>query len=96
MTPVNLLKDDKIKDLHKSIKKIISEAVVHRGTSLGTGLSNFKSFHDLGTHQNYLAVYGRNKESCKRCGEKIFKQVVCQRGTYTCPKCQPLPKGHEL
>jgi len=91
-----LLKDEKIKELHKSIKKIISEAVTHRGTSLGTGLSNFKSFHDLGTHQNYLAVYGRANEPCKKCGEKIFKQVVCQRGTYTCPNCQTLPTDREL
>ncbi len=96
MMQANNLKIEKIKDLYESIKKILSDAVVHRGTSLGEGLSNFKSFHDLGTHQNYLAVYGRANEPCKRCGEKIFKQVVCQRGTYTCPNCQVLPIDHEL
>lgn len=90
------LKGEKIKDLYRSIKKILGEAVIHRGTSLGDGLSNFKSFHDLGTHQNYLAVYGRANEPCIRCGKKIFKQVVCQRGTYTCPNCQVLPIDHEL
>jgi formamidopyrimidine-DNA glycosylase len=90
------LTQEQIKTLYNSIKKILSLAVKNKGTSLGSGLSNFKSFKDLGTHQNYLAIYGKNKSLCNLCKTTIIKLTVCQRGTYLCPNCQHLPKDHVL
>jgi uncharacterized Zn finger protein (UPF0148 family) len=43
---------------------------------------------------NYApAVYGRGDEPCKRCGTRIVRMVVGQRGTHFCPRCQPQPRG---
>ena len=39
---------------------------------------------------NFPAVHGREGEPCFRCGTRIEKTRVGQRGTYYCPACQPL------
>lgn len=41
-----------------------------------------------GQYQNHLKVFGRQNQPCLKCGEKIVKVTVAQRGTYYCPKCQ--------
>jgi endonuclease-8 len=40
-----------------------------------------------------LAVYGRRREPCRRCGTPIAwaRAGVPARGTYWCPRCQPEP-----
>ena len=37
-------------------------------------------------------VHGREGLPCPRCGGTIVKSRVNNRGTYTCPKCQPQPR----
>ena len=46
-----------------------------------------------GSMQEEFRVYGRDGEPCRRCGATIAKTRVGGRGTWFCPRCQPLPPG---
>ena len=71
--------------LHRAVRKVLREAV-HSG---GTTLSDYLDPRDRrGTFQWKLHVYGRQGEPCFRCGDRILKSVVAQRGTHWCPRCQ--------
>jgi len=37
-----------------------------------------------------LAVYGRARRPCRRCGTPVERAVQAGRSTYWCPRCQPL------
>ena len=45
-----------------------------------------------------LWVYGRNGESCRRCGERIRMRIQGPdaRVTFWCAVCQPMPDGSEI
>jgi formamidopyrimidine-DNA glycosylase len=43
-----------------------------------------------GEMQREFAVYGRDGEPCTRCGTPIEKIRTAGRGTWYCPRCQPL------
>jgi len=60
----------------------------------GSSISTYLAYNKIkGNYQNYLEVHTRAGEKCSRCKSKIVKSKVQGRGTYTCPKCQPLPKS---
>jgi len=46
-----------------------------------------------GSMQEEFRVYGRDGEPCRRCGATITKARVGGRGTWFCPRCQPLPSS---
>ncbi len=46
-----------------------------------------------GSMQEEFRVYGRDGEPCRRCGATIAKTRVGGRGTWFCPRCQPLSPG---
>jgi formamidopyrimidine-DNA glycosylase len=70
-----------------SLREILEESIIHRGSTLGD-----KMYIDLygkeGTHQNYFRVFGRDGQPCPRCREKIVFTEIGGRGTFYCPKCQ--------
>ena len=74
-----------IKKLYDCIPKILQEAIKHRGTT-------FKDFRDSdgkkGNYTNFLQVYDRDGEICRRCGSIIKKTRVAGRGTRCCLHCQ--------
>ncbi|MCD6083644.1 hypothetical protein J7J59_06015 [Candidatus Aerophobetes bacterium] len=41
-----------------------------------------------GSYEQHLNVYGREGQSCPRCGAKIRRITLAGRGTYFCPNCQ--------
>ncbi|MFO7831974.1 MAG: zinc finger domain-containing protein, partial [Desulfuromonadaceae bacterium] len=41
-----------------------------------------------GYFQQQLLVYGRDNEPCSECGEILRKEVIGQRSSWFCPKCQ--------
>ena len=43
-----------------------------------------------GSMQDEFRVYGRDGEPCPRCRATITKTRVGGRGTWFCPRCQPL------
>ena len=86
--PANSTSRRKAGLLHGAIVETLDSAVRNAGTTLrdyrsGTG--------DQGSNQHHLKVYGRPQgSSCVRCGTKLKRLVVGQRGTTICPRCQRL------
>jgi formamidopyrimidine-DNA glycosylase len=59
----------------------------------GTTLRDYRRTDGAtGEFQFELSVYGRDGEKCTRCGSRIRRIVVSQRGTHFCPRCQRAPR----
>ena len=71
--------------LTNSIKKILTDAINHGGTTLND-FSNVDG--SPGYFYQILSVYDRKGMPCNRCNGTIKKIVQNQRATYYCPKCQ--------
>jgi formamidopyrimidine-DNA glycosylase len=76
---------EQTKILHRSIRRVLKEAVYRGGTSISDYLD---PRHRKGTFQLVLGVYGREGKPCLNCGTPIKKDTVAQRGTHWCPHCQ--------
>ncbi len=75
--------------LHDNIITELAKAIEAGGTTIR---SYTDAFQKTGAFQFELDVYGQTGEPCKRCGTKIQKIVVGQRGTHFCPQCQQVVK----
>lgn len=82
---VNALKDDEKIRIFEGIKKILLEAISHRGSSVD-------AYIDVdgkqGGHEPYLKAYRQNGKPCPRCGAIIERIKLGGRGTHFCPSCQ--------
>ncbi|HEX9104814.1 MAG TPA: bifunctional DNA-formamidopyrimidine glycosylase/DNA-(apurinic or apyrimidinic site) lyase, partial [Polyangia bacterium] len=71
--------------LHAAIVAALADGIANRGTS-------FSDYVDAdgqsGGNQHALAVYGRQKAPCKRCGAAVRRIVQAGRSTFFCPRCQ--------
>ena len=75
--------------LHAAIVGVLSEAVRKAGTTLGETSQDYVDSDGVpGGFAEFLAVYDREGESCRRCGAPIRRIVQGQRSTYYCPTCQ--------
>ncbi len=83
----NTLTHDQAKTLRENIIKEIATATEHKGTTVHTYKN---AFGDAGGFQDYLKAYDHGGEKCPRCGTKMVKIKVAQRGTTYCPHCQEL------
>ncbi|NVK23001.1 MAG: bifunctional DNA-formamidopyrimidine glycosylase/DNA-(apurinic or apyrimidinic site) lyase [Kangiellaceae bacterium] len=67
------------------IKQVLSKAIAQGGTTL-------KDFTQADGSPGYFAqqlhVYGREGEACLSCDSPIKRQVIGQRSSFYCPKCQ--------
>jgi len=83
--PAGSLTSAELKRLHGSTRHTLRRAIENCGTT-------FSDFQDArgveGSYQQFLAVYDRDGETCRRCGESIRRVVQQQRSTYHCPGCQ--------
>ncbi len=83
------LDDAELEKLFKAIKHVLSIGVQNRGTSLGSGKTNYRDVEgQSGGHREEVKAYGRAGKPCGRCGILLEKTVVAQRGTTFCPNCQ--------
>lgn len=86
---IDKLTSKQISELHHAVIKVLQKGIEHRGTSLGAGKTNYYSTSgESGGNQYYLNVFRRHGKECLRCGTKIQRIVVAQRGTHFCPECQ--------
>ncbi len=83
----NNLTDQQITRLRENIIDEIAIATEHHGTTVH---SYTNAFGHAGDFQNELHAYGRVGKPCERCGTKLVKIKVAQRGTTFCPHCQQL------
>lgn len=76
-------------DLLAAARDVLTRAIDARGTTLR---DYRRPDGSEGEFQIRLSVYGREGEPCPRCGGKIVKFEVAQRGTHVCPRCQRRPR----
>ena len=73
--------------LATAVREVLSEAITQGGTTLKD--SSFSDAHgEFGYFQVKLAVYDRAAQPCPVCGARIRRQVIGQRSSYFCPRCQ--------
>jgi len=78
-----------IRQLHKAMRKVLTEAISSRGSSI----SDFVDSYGLpGNFQQRHRVYDREGKKCFRCGTLIRREIVAGRSSYFCPRCQPAPR----
>jgi formamidopyrimidine-DNA glycosylase len=82
---VKSINDKEKKLLYKGIKKILTDAVNHYGSSVGDFV---RPTGDWGTYGLLHKVYGRAEEKCKACGAIIKAIKFNGRTGSFCPKCQ--------
>jgi formamidopyrimidine-DNA glycosylase len=84
------LKRPEIARLHRSIRKILEEAILLGGSSL----SDFVNAEGVcGEFQIRHRVYQREGRKCTRCRAKIRRIIVAGRSSYYCPHCQRAPRS---
>jgi formamidopyrimidine-DNA glycosylase len=79
------LSSGRVARLHASIREVLTAAIEQRGSSISDYVD---SEGEPGGFQNFHQVYGREGSPCSRCGTKIRRVVIAQRGTHFCPRCQ--------
>ncbi len=67
-----------------AIREVLQEGIQRNGASIDW-------VYRGGQFQHQFKVYGREGQTCTRCGSLIQRLVVGQRGTHICPTCQPAP-----
>jgi formamidopyrimidine-DNA glycosylase len=76
--------------LHRGLRKVLRQAIRHRGTTL-------RDYRDAlgssGGNAPLLSVYGREGEPCPRCRTPIERIVFSNRSAFLCPSCQPESRG---
>lgn len=82
------LVSDEVARLHRAIRAVLRRAVELQGSTLRDYAAPDGA---EGAMQDEFRVYGRGDEPCDRCGTQIERIVVGGRGTWLCPRCQPVP-----
>ncbi|GAA3197007.1 bifunctional DNA-formamidopyrimidine glycosylase/DNA-(apurinic or apyrimidinic site) lyase [Actinocorallia longicatena] len=68
------------------------------GAALDAGGTSFDALYvnvngESGYFDRSLNAYGRRDEPCGRCGTPIRREVFMNRSSFSCPRCQPRPRG---
>jgi formamidopyrimidine-DNA glycosylase len=82
---VDTLSGEEPSRLYRAIRRVLSEAVANRGTSLSDYVDGRG---EPGRNQEHLAVFRKAGDACPRCGSEIQRDRVGGRGTFYCPSCQ--------
>ena len=76
-----------LRRLHHAIRRALELGIARQGSTLTDyRLPDGSS----GSMQNEFRAYGRTGEPCDRCGTELVKIRAGGRGTWFCPRCQPL------
>jgi formamidopyrimidine-DNA glycosylase len=76
-----------VRRLHRATRRVLRAAIA----CCGTTFSDFQDARGVsGGFQEFLQVYGRGSEACRRCCGTVERTVVGGRATFACPRCQPL------
>lgn len=92
--PTQTLTRPRIAGLLAAVREVLTEALAHGGTSFDHLYVNVNG--ESGYFARSLNVYGRQGEPCRRCGRPVRRESFMNRSSYSCPKCQPRPKGARI
>jgi formamidopyrimidine-DNA glycosylase len=68
-----------------AIRRVLARSIETGGTSISDYIAPDGSD---GAYQSERHVYARKGEACPRCGARVKRVVIGQRGTHFCPGCQ--------
>jgi formamidopyrimidine-DNA glycosylase len=75
----------------EAASEVMNEALDQGGTSFDALYVNVNGAS--GYFDRRLNVYGRGDEACRRCGTPIVREPFMNRSSFSCPRCQPRPRG---
>jgi len=87
LRPANDLMPEDVRRLHRAIRAALKKGIERQGSTLRDYAAPDGS---SGVMQEEFRVYGREGEPCPRCRTPIAKARVGGRGTWFCPRCQPI------
>jgi len=70
---------------------VMRDALAKGGTSFDSLYVNVNG--ESGYFDRSLDAYGREGESCRRCGAVMRREKFMNRSSFYCPKCQPRPRN---
>jgi formamidopyrimidine-DNA glycosylase len=70
--------------------EVMREALAKGGTSFDSLYINVNG--ESGYFDRSLDAYGREGESCRRCGAVMRREKFMNRSSFYCPRCQPPPR----
>ena len=84
-TPARRVSRERLARLVAAIRDVLNEAIAAGGSTI-------RDFRQAGGSSGYFqttfAVYGRGGEPCRACGTTLRHEVLGQRATVWCPRCQ--------
>jgi formamidopyrimidine-DNA glycosylase len=80
----------KLAELLDAATDVMTEALGQGGTSFDSLYVNVNG--ESGYFERSLDAYGREGESCRRCGAVMRREKFMNRSSYYCPRCQPKPR----
>ena len=89
--PTDGLSRPAARNLLAHVRDVLNEAIVQGGTSFDALYVNVNG--ESGYFERSLNVYGREGEPCGRCGAPVRREAFMNRSSYSCPRCQPRPRG---
>jgi len=70
---------------------VMREALAQGGTSFDSLYVNVNG--ESGYFERSLDAYGREAETCRRCGAPLGREAFMTRSRYRCPRCQRSPRA---
>jgi len=89
--PTSGLRPAQVAELLGHVRAVLTEALAEGGTSFDSLYVNVNG--ESGYFERGLKAYGREDEPCERCGTPIRREAFMNRSSYSCPRCQPRPRG---
>lgn len=90
-SPTDALTRPAVTRLLGHVRDVLGEAIKQGGTSFDELYVNVNG--ESGYFDRSLNAYGREGEPCPRCGAPIRREAFMNRSSYSCPRCQPRPRG---
>lgn len=82
---VSELKTNQLQAIFDQIGPVLRNGIKYKGSSVGDFIRTDGAWGSMGKHH---FVYGRKKQSCKRCGTMILAVKLGGRTACYCPSCQ--------
>jgi len=89
--PTDKLTRAQVAALLDGVRDVLGEALAQGGTSFDSLYVDVNG--QSGYFSRFLAVYGQADRPCPRCGTPIRRESFMNRSSYSCPTCQPRPRG---
>ena len=84
------LRPVQVRSLLEAVRAVMTAALAQGGTSFDTLYVNVNG--ESGYFSRSLEVYGQEGRPCSRCGTPIVRVPFTNRSSFSCPRCQPVPR----